>query len=114
MNKTEEGYITQFDLNYVAIVNKDEKIDLYNGNSINGVAPEEYAAVYEKYLKENFSKAIVVQQNTFENKFDEDIQLAEVVDNKDEKPVIYILIATIIVAIIISISLFVKKKKESI
>ena len=84
LNKSKQEYIPNFDLNYVAIVNEDDKIELYNSNSINGVGKEAYATLYEKFLKENHSKAIIPKKNVLEQKVDKDIQLSEVSDNNDD------------------------------
>ena len=82
LNKSQQDeYIPCSDLNYVAIVNKDNKISLYNGNSINGVTSEDYADVYDKFYIENISKAIVVQKNTLVAN-DGNILSVEVAENK--------------------------------
>lgn len=112
LNKSKQEYMPNFDLNYVAIVNEDDKIELYNGNSINGVGKEEYATVYEKFLKENHSKAIIPKKNALEQKVDKEIQLSEVSDNNDDKrPFMYILLSAATIVIILSLSFFVKRKK---
>lgn len=100
LSKTEQGYMPCFDLNYVAVINKDEKIELYNGHIINGIQKEEYAAVYQKFFDENYDKAIIPKKETAKYQ----------VDKYRNKPIIYIFMSLIITLIILSIALFFKKK----
>lgn len=114
LNKSQQDeYMPCSALNYVAIVNKDNKISMYNGHNINGVVSEDYAAVYDKFYRENISKAIVVQKNTLVAN-DGSILSVEPHENKDDKkPAVYILIGAFVVVIILSLLLLRKGKLSS-
>lgn len=114
LNKSQQDeYMPCSALNYVAIVNKNNKISMYNGHSINGVVSEDYAAVYDKFYRENISKASVVQKNTLVAN-DGSILSVEPAENKDDnKPAAYILIGIFVVLTIISILLLRKGKLSS-
>lgn len=111
LDKSDKEYST-VDVNYVATINDDGNIQLYNGMTMNSYTPEKYAEEYESFYKENMKKIVSSPQITEKLLERENNVNSQVIKNENNIKSIIVSIGCLLLVVICALIILFKRKKD--